>query len=315
MIIQPRTQFGRIRWQPFLNDSGEAIPPWSLLEPTDFNGIYHTVQKPTVDDSAWVFLNGSREIPIGGYGSGTWDLPNLAKYEEGDGTPAWGESWGSRAGFWGLSRGYEGFLMMGPGADGRVMVERDTNCVSGAAGNPYYGYFYWPYPPFNRSSCPCCFQTAYQWDIIIDSVASGGMCGGFPPTIAQCNRLVGSHRVTHVDNLIGCRWGSTTPITICPGTPLGSGGYWWLLSLDCIAPGYLCVGANGLAGLEMQSFAWTARFIDQGGSMITWSSGELAPACGADLCLAGANLSRIANPGGWPESVCQFNDPIRIAPV
>jgi hypothetical protein len=271
-VIRPQTQFGAIRQHAVLNDSGETIPAWAVMEPSDFNGLYHTVRKPTVDDSAWVLLNGPMPISAGGYGSGTWDLPNLAKYETGDGTPAVGESWGSRAGYWGLSRGYEGFIVLGNGDGTKTMVERDSLCASTEAGNPYYGYFYASAPPHLRVHCPCCDEAPYQWEFDLSTGATFGLCWDF--SAKDCSAMAGHWVLTHSVDISSpaiCVWDSgDTGTGVCPS----AGGYsHFALLLYCA------------------TWLWQLQYYDRGGDSTIWQD-TLDPAEG---CIRTAELPLFAD--------------------
>lgn len=134
------------RWMTVLNMSGEVIPAWSALEPYGVNGDgVILVRKPTVDDSPTAMLSSGSVIGIGDYGVGTNHMATWAYFHAADGTPAVGESLGTRSGQWKLYRGYEGFLVWGGSnsytAGGNIiMVQRDVTCRNLSSGT--YGYLY-----------------------------------------------------------------------------------------------------------------------------------------------------------------------------
>jgi hypothetical protein len=143
-----------------LNMSGETIPAWAAMEPYGVDGSGALmVRKPTVDDSPTALLNGGSVIGKGDYGAGTYHMATWAYYNVADGTPATGESIGTRAGYWPLYRGYEGFLVWGGAFNSIIQVQRDVTCRSLTAGG-YGGYGYYPHQKATRPCgcrpCGCC---------------------------------------------------------------------------------------------------------------------------------------------------------------
>lgn len=103
---------------PFVNDAGEAIPPFSIMQIgsgwTDTaERDYFNVVKPTADGRLWI-INGPNEVADDyetGYGMAT-DAPGvLVAY--GGGTPAAGEEWGPVDGSWEIEAGGTGYLILG----------------------------------------------------------------------------------------------------------------------------------------------------------------------------------------------------------
>ena len=105
------------RFGSFINTEAESIPAYAAMEVVGVDKedtLY--VRKPTKDDDPNVLLNGSSVVPANGSGRITNHLPTWAYYHDADGTPANAESLGTRAGYWELFRGYEGFLVWGGAA-------------------------------------------------------------------------------------------------------------------------------------------------------------------------------------------------------
>lgn len=131
----------RQRIIPFVNTSGEKIPPRSAVKLKHSRAgarNYHKGYKPDKDDDPFVVFNGPTEVEPDEDGYATADYPLWAKYNPEDGDPVNGESLGTRAGFWELHRGYEGFLVWG-GADGeKVYVQPDLTCRDIKNIYPYY---------------------------------------------------------------------------------------------------------------------------------------------------------------------------------
>lgn len=148
MSIVPAAMPGRRRHAAF-NPGPEEIPAHAAVEWSVVNaeGAF-VLRKPDKDDSPTAFFNTETAIAVNGYGFITKHLPTWALYHAADGNPSNGESLGTRAGFWELYRGYEGFLVWG-GADGeKVYVQSDLTCrETGGTGGYYYT------PTFEN---PCC---------------------------------------------------------------------------------------------------------------------------------------------------------------
>ena len=120
------------RWLAIRNDSGEKIPAFGLVELTEVVTInrrkFQTVIKPSADSLPGLMLNSLFEIPIGGFGTATRDFPNFVKYNTAA-TPVNGESWGSKADSFLLTKDQKGFFIYG-GANGSVVevTEEDSCC-------------------------------------------------------------------------------------------------------------------------------------------------------------------------------------------
>jgi hypothetical protein len=150
MSIVPAAMPSRRRHAAF-NPGPEEIPAHAAVEWSVVNadGAF-VLRKPDKDDSPSAFFNTETAIPVNGNGYITKHLPSWALYHAADGNPTNGESLGTRAGFWELYRGYEGFIVWG-GADGeKVYVQSDLTCRDLSAGG-YYGY----YPTRKVIGCCC----------------------------------------------------------------------------------------------------------------------------------------------------------------
>lgn len=161
MVLSPTSPRQRIL--PFVNKSGETIPPFGAIKlklARAGETAEHHGYKPDKDDDPFVVFNGPTEVAADQASSCTADHPLWAMYNPVDGTPANGESLGTRAGYWQLYRGYEGFLVWG-GADGeKVYVQSDVTCREVGSGNGglYSGYSTnsGPRLPNGCAGCPCC---------------------------------------------------------------------------------------------------------------------------------------------------------------
>lgn len=120
------TWASEIRWHPFKNDSGEAVPAWAALRIVgiDGNKVLYTCRKPNADGIADVVFNGPAEVPEGGHGLCTRDFPAFVLYDPADGLPAAGQVWGTKANSWKLRKGQSGFIIHGGAvaAEERVYV-------------------------------------------------------------------------------------------------------------------------------------------------------------------------------------------------
>lgn len=188
------------RWLTVKNMSGEEIPAFGAMEPysVDRDGSV-LVRKPTADDSNRVLINSGAVIGIGDYGVGTNHMATWAYYDTGDGTPATGESIGTKSGEWKLYRGYEGFLVWG-GADemdlGIVKVQRDVTCRNPSSG--LYENLY--YPNFGTGYCCGCERFACSGTAATTAFPTSLTCDLTVPcmgTFTQTINIVGSTLTRH----------------------------------------------------------------------------------------------------------------------
>lgn len=119
------------RWLPIRNDSGERIPAFGLVEPSEVITLnrrkIQTVVKPTENSLDRVMLNSPSSIKIDGFGSATRAFPNFAKYDTDDGAPVNGEIWGSVGGSFALGKGQFGFRIIGGVNTEKGIVEVDQS--------------------------------------------------------------------------------------------------------------------------------------------------------------------------------------------
>lgn len=113
------------RRQRFLNNSGEECPAYAVMEVTAgvrgganaYTEERLTITKPTSTFNRLYLVNGPQAVAANYEGEGTWLMDDAAGrpvlYASGDGTPAWGESWGAKASQWTLAKNRPGFLVTG----------------------------------------------------------------------------------------------------------------------------------------------------------------------------------------------------------
>lgn len=130
----PETFIGSQRRVRVKNTAGTTAPAHAVLQVTGYSLTDEAVEvdQPDADGLAVILFNGEADIPAGGFGAATADLPAVALYAAADGTPAAGETWGSGAGSWELRKGNAGVLIWGGAADGRVVVGPAAGTGAGA---------------------------------------------------------------------------------------------------------------------------------------------------------------------------------------
>lgn len=138
-IIQPYEN----RQVQFRNTSGEVIPAYGVMRVTGAEvkaGLrILTVAKPSATFQRLYLVNGPTRVGSGGdaRGVGTWlEEDGYVLYESG--TPAYGESWGPKAGQWSLAKWRYGFTVVGglagTGAGIRVVAKQEpVNTILGKA--------------------------------------------------------------------------------------------------------------------------------------------------------------------------------------
>jgi hypothetical protein len=107
----------------FRNDSGEAIPPFSVMRITGAEPLVAgdttsppvvTVEKPDTTFHRLYLVNTGEEVPDGKEGIGTYlHHARYVAYNDSAGTPAYGEVWGPKSGQWTLEKYRHGFLIQG----------------------------------------------------------------------------------------------------------------------------------------------------------------------------------------------------------
>jgi len=118
--MENRRPLIRRRWDPFVNQSGETIPPWSCMRMEQtLEGL--NAYKPNDELTQQVMFNGPMPVVSGGSGLATFDEPIEAAYNLAEGPPLVGAGWGPVDGEWWLGEGGPGFTCLGLSADGRAM--------------------------------------------------------------------------------------------------------------------------------------------------------------------------------------------------
>lgn len=115
---------------PVKNTTTEVIPAFGLMRRVDVNddGVL-TVAKPDTDGQV-VLVNGPTAIPPSTYGNataqgqGTYNPRVLIAYDNTDGTPANGETWGAKSGDWLARKNQPGFIIDGGAGKGVVNAIR-----------------------------------------------------------------------------------------------------------------------------------------------------------------------------------------------
>lgn len=132
----------QIRWLRFMNTSTtDTIPSFGVFSSggVDTAGVIQAQNVPS--DGAFVYVNGPVSCPPSGayqgqesFGVCSKDSPIFAAYDPATGTPATGDTWGSKAGHYTLAKGNQGFIVEGGATNNRVMVRRDSG---GGLGQTY----------------------------------------------------------------------------------------------------------------------------------------------------------------------------------
>lgn len=113
---------------PVRNDSGEDIPAFAVLCPTEVveaTGDWCiAVEKPGADFAQRYYINGPTVIPTDGYGMAT-DASYPAPVKRDTGDANYGEGWGVLADSWELKRWHAGgFVMQAASGDGRGLFRQ-----------------------------------------------------------------------------------------------------------------------------------------------------------------------------------------------
>lgn len=111
--------FNDPRRKKFLNNSGEEVPAYAVMEVSagaqgPFTHERLTIVKPTTTFKRLYLVNGPEPVAANSEGWGRYLMDdssdNLVLYETGN-TPAIGESWGAKASQWTLAKNRPGFLI------------------------------------------------------------------------------------------------------------------------------------------------------------------------------------------------------------
>jgi hypothetical protein len=111
------------------NNSNETIPAFGVMRITGANvdnsgQSYLTVEKPNANFETYYLINGPFQISVGKYGVATDQYPCYALYNDGDGAPSYGQSWGAKNAQWKLGINRDGFDILGNPTNGRVLVRQ-----------------------------------------------------------------------------------------------------------------------------------------------------------------------------------------------
>lgn len=122
---------GQKRWLPVQNLSGEAIPPFAVMQinndstvdsglaTNEIEGVLvYNVIKPNDDsqnktNQATILFNGPTTIPVGGFGHGTQDFPVMAKAGENSFQLTLADTLGVISGDWGINPNQSGYRPIG----------------------------------------------------------------------------------------------------------------------------------------------------------------------------------------------------------
>ncbi len=144
----------------FINLSSETVPPYAAMQirSVDLNDTYY-IQKPDADDLSpqKVILNGPTSVKPNGSGTAQGSIPYRAMFNLDDGPTDNRESVGTRAGFWSLYLGFEGFLVRGQPdeAIGEIVVQPNLTCRELVDGRYYYYGSGTPPPDRCVKCCGC----------------------------------------------------------------------------------------------------------------------------------------------------------------
>ena len=110
----------KVQWVRFRNDSGDVIPGGAVIKLTGFeaddeNPFFKAEQSDAFGAQASHAINDNYSVGVDRYGLCCLGQLIPAVCESTDGTPAFGEVWGPRAGGWNLRKNTGGFRIMSEG--------------------------------------------------------------------------------------------------------------------------------------------------------------------------------------------------------
>jgi hypothetical protein len=118
-FILPLPPFDHQPWMEFLNANAGTIPAYGVVRATGISipeagRVLLSVDQPnTFGCQAQCFVNSPVPVAAGKYGYATRTGALVALYDLADGTPAYGQAWGPRAGTWKLKKNTGGFFVLG----------------------------------------------------------------------------------------------------------------------------------------------------------------------------------------------------------
>lgn len=126
MPIDLSPLFIGIRFIPVRNIDVNPIPAFGLVRLAGVDGD-GTIQVSTPNADSQTYLHvASEDIPASVCGQVYRTWPATVLYNENDGTPAAGETWGVKSGDYLLRKGQTGFLIVGGAASGLVVVRENA---------------------------------------------------------------------------------------------------------------------------------------------------------------------------------------------
>lgn len=126
---------GQNRWLAFLNSSGEAIPPFAVMQidgtdDSDPSRPVIKVKKPEGFGAEHLYLiNGLTQVEDGEQSLGTRDVPTYVLFEPESDDPALGEAWGPQADSWKIHRNGSGFQILGGVKDDKIFVVQQSLAI------------------------------------------------------------------------------------------------------------------------------------------------------------------------------------------
>jgi hypothetical protein len=271
-------QFGMRGRSVYLAGSEDA-PAFAAMEiyGRTYNGAL-LVRKPTRDDlgAQFVVFNGSFPLTAGTFGRAVNQYQMIAKYGSGIASGN-RDAVGTKAGQWGLYRGHEGFLVIGPVLSDTSLYVVVRNNVCRSQTTP--GGYYFNYP----NACTFCCG----WCVDSDNPAFWNNCGAAPATLqctVQADCVGGPETITltkfsDCKSALGLSWRGNTPVEeidmscvdCISGLPISSSGFASRLGIqiECPHPG----------GLTQPAWYWTVRGYYLGTTGIVYFNSETtAPA-------------------------------------
>ena len=121
---------------PVSNTDTVVLPSWSIAEVTGVTDGVLSVRRPASDDIDDVVIIGETQVEPSGQGVAYNEYPIKVRYDQNDGTPAHGETWGVASGNSLLKKDNTGFVILGGAQGGSVVVRRnDINAAGGGGGS------------------------------------------------------------------------------------------------------------------------------------------------------------------------------------
>lgn len=147
MLFGDMDQFTKPQWQRVLNVETDDIPAFACVRVVDVNYdeeeqlIFEVEKAYSIKKKVLHFFNGPQPIEADELGQIQSSYPAIAKYEEDDGVPVNGETWGPGVGDSTLRKGNGGFIVVGvvDSTEFLVSVVRDTTADDEESEDPDTG--------------------------------------------------------------------------------------------------------------------------------------------------------------------------------